>query len=280
MKLEDQDQSNVEDRRGSAFGGAPVRLGLGGAVVVLILSLVFKQNLFALLGTDGGVGAPSPSASSSATNQRQQAEADLKRVAVGAFNDVQSVWGGRLQGYTPAKLVLFWDETRSGCGEAVAAMGPFYCPADQRVYIDLGFYRELASRVGAPGQFAQAYVIAHEVGHHLQNQLGIDRKVRAAQERSPSQRNALSVKLELQADCFAGVWGKTAKARGLLDPGEVEQGLAAAAAVGDDRIQKATTGRVSPESFTHGSAAQRARWFRRGLERGDPADCDTFRSTP
>ncbi len=280
MKLEDQDQSNVEDRRGSALGGAPVRLGLGGAVVVLILSLVFKQNLFALLGAGGGVGAPSPSASSSATNQRQQAEADLKRVAVGAFNDVQSVWGGRLQGYTPAKLVLFWDETRSGCGEAAAEMGPFYCPADQRVYIDLGFYRELASRFGAPGQFAQAYVIAHEVGHHLQNQLGIDRKVRAAQERSPSQRNALSVKLELQADCFAGVWGKTAKARGLLDPGEVEQGLAAAAAVGDDRIQKATTGQVSPESFTHGSAAQRARWFRRGLERGDPADCDTFRSTP
>ncbi len=280
MKLEDQDSSNIEDRRGSALGRAPVRLGLGGMVVLFILSLVFKQDLFALLGADGGVGPPSASAPTPADDQRLQAEEDLKTVAVGSFNDVQSVWGGRMEGYTPAKLVLFWDETRSGCGAAGAEMGPFYCPTDQRVYIDLGFYRELASRFGAPGQFAQAYVIAHEVGHHLQHQLGIDAKVRAAQERSPPQRNALSVKMELQADCFAGAWGKSAHARGLLDPGEVEQGLAAAAAVGDDRIQKATTGQVSPESFTHGSAEQRARWFRRGFERGDPADCDTFGGTP
>jgi predicted metalloprotease len=280
MKLEDQDPSNVEDRRGSAMGRAPVRLGLGGVLVLFILSLVFKQDLFALLGADGGVGPPSASAPSPGSDERQQAEEELKTVAVGAFNDVQSVWSRRLEGYTPAKLVLFWDETRSGCGAAGAEMGPFYCPADQRVYIDLGFYRELAARFGAPGQFAQAYVIAHEVGHHLQHQLGIDAKVRAAQERSPAQRNALSVKMELQADCFAGAWGKTAHARGLLDPGEVEQGLAAAAAVGDDRIQEATTGRVSPESFTHGSAEQRARWFRRGFERGDPADCDTFGGTP
>ena len=278
MKLDDQDRSNVEDRRGSSsmLGGAGVRLGLGGTVVLLVLSLVFKQNLFALLGT-GDIPGP-PAASSPAGGQRQAAEAELERVAVGSFNDVQRVWAGSVKGYEPTRLVLFWDQTRSGCGAAEAEMGPFYCPTDQRVYLDLGFYRELAARFGAPGQFAQAYVIAHEVGHHLQHELGIDGKVRAAQERRPSQRNALSVRLELQADCFAGAWGKSAQDRRLLDAGEVEQGLAAAAAVGDDRIQKAATGRVSPESFTHGSAEQRARWFRRGLERGELADCDTFGS--
>ncbi len=275
MKLDDQDRSNVEDRRG-VLGGAGVRLGLGGTVVLLVLSLVFKQNLFALLGT-GDIPGP-PAASSPGGGQRQAAEAELERVAVGSFNDVQRVWAGSVKGYEPTRLVLFWDQTRSGCGAAEAEMGPFYCPTDQRVYLDLGFYRELASRFGAPGQFAQAYVIAHEVGHHVQHELGIDDKVRAAQERNPSQRNALSVRLELQADCFAGAWGKSAQERRLLDAGEVEQGLAAAAAVGDDRIQKAATGRVSPESFTHGSAEQRARWFRRGLERGELADCDTFGS--
>ncbi len=279
MKLDDQDRSNVEDRRGSSIlGGTGVRLGLGGTVVLLVLSLVFKQNLFALLG-NGDVAGP-PSAPSAADGQRREGEAELEHVAVGAFNDVQQVWAGRIQGYEPARLVLFWDETRSGCGAAGAEMGPFYCPADQRVYIDLGFYRELAARFGAPGQFAQAYVVAHEVGHHLQHLMGIDGKVRAAQERRPSQRNALSVRLELQADCFAGAWGRAADERHLLDPGEVDQGLAAAAAVGDDRIQKATVGRVSPESFTHGSAEQRARWFRRGFERGDPGDCDTFGREP
>jgi hypothetical protein len=197
-------------------------------------------------------------------------------VAVGSFNDAQRTWAAQVRDYRPAKLVLFWDQTRSGCGAAGAEMGPFYCPADERVYIDLGFYRELASRFGAPGQFAQAYVIAHEMGHHLQNLLGIEPKVRAAQERNPAQRNALSVRMELQADCFAGAWGKAADQRRLLDPGEIEQGLAAAAAVGDDRIQKAATGRVSPESFTHGSAAQRAAWFRRGFESGQLSACDTF----
>jgi uncharacterized protein len=276
MRLDDGDRSNVEDRRGSgvSLGGAGVRLGLGGTVVVLILSLVFKQNLFALLGSDPGVGQPSSSPAQS--EQRQAGEADLERVAVGSFNDAQRTWAAQVRDYRPAKLVLFWDQTRSGCGAAGAEMGPFYCPADERVYIDLGFYRELASRFGAPGQFAQAYVIAHEMGHHLQNLLGIEPKVRAAQERNPAQRNALSVRMELQADCFAGAWGKAADQRRLLDPGEIEQGLAAAAAVGDDRIQKAATGRVSPESFTHGSAAQRAAWFRRGFESGQLSACDTF----
>ena len=155
-------------------------------------------------------------------------------------------------------------------------MGPFYCPADERVYIDLGFFRDLASRFGAPGDFAQAYVIAHEVGHHLQNILGIEARMRQSQRQNPRAKNQLSVLLELQADCFAGIWGHAAKQRGILEPGDVEEGLRAAAAVGDDRLQKAATGRVSPESFTHGSAAQRAQWFRRGMDSGRIEDCDTF----
>jgi predicted metalloprotease len=277
MRLDDEDRSNVEDRRGqgSVLGRTGLHLGLGGTVVVLVLSLVFKQNLFALLGDQSG-SAAAPAPSPAATQVRQTEEAALERVAVGAFNDTQRVWSERVKGYRPAKLVLFWDGTHSGCGDASADMGPFYCPVDERVYIDLGFYRELAARFGAPGQFAQAYVIAHEVGHHLQKVLGIEQKVRAVQERDPSRRNALSVRMELQADCFAGAWGKAADRRHLLDPGEVDQGLAAAAAVGDDRLQKAATGRVNPDSFTHGSAAQRASWFRRGFEAGELSACDTF----
>jgi predicted metalloprotease len=208
--------------------------------------------------------------------RRQAAEAGLERVAVGSFNDAQQVWSGTVRDYRPAKLVLFWDGVRSGCGDASAEMGPFYCPADEKVYIDLGFYRELAARFGAPGEFAQAYVIAHEVGHHLQNVLGIAGKVREAQARDPGDRNALSVRMELQADCLAGVWGKSADGRGLLDPGEIEQGLRAAAAVGDDRIQESAGGSANPDTFTHGSAEQRARWFMRGFETGDADACNTF----
>jgi predicted metalloprotease len=275
MQLDqDGDRSNVEDRRGSRLGGHGVKLGIGGTLLVLALSVVFKQDLFTLLDASSGPGGASMPVGQ--VEQRQAAEAGLEKIAVGAFNDSQRVWGQTLKGYRPAKLVLFWDETRSGCGAAGAEMGPFYCPEDEKVYIDLGFYRELASRFGAPGQFAQAYVIAHEVGHHLQNLLGIEPKVRAAQQREPSKRNALSIRMELQADCFAGVWGRTTDERHLLDPGEINQGLAAAAAVGDDRVQKAATGRVSPESFTHGSAEQRARWFRRGFESGSIRECDTF----
>jgi len=276
VKLDDGDRSNVEDRRGSFAGGAGVKLGIGGTVVLLVLSAVFKQDLFALLG-DSQV-ASSTQASPQQVAERQAAEADLEKTAVSSFNDAQRVWGRAVKAYRPAKLVLFWDETRSGCGDAAAEMGPFYCPADQRVYIDLGFYRELAARFGAPGEFAQAYVIAHEVGHHLQAVLGIEPKVRAAQRRDPSRRNALSVLMELQADCLAGVWGKSAHERDLLDPGDLEQGLGAAAAVGDDRIQQAATGRVSPEKFTHGTAAQRSRWFRRGFDTGSLEACDTFRA--
>ena len=277
MRLDDDDRSNVEDRRGTFAGAGGAGLGLGGVALLAVLSVVFKQDLFAVLGVSPLQGAPRSAPSAGQAASRRSGESELERTAVTAFNDAQRTWGGALEGYRPAKLVLFWDEARSGCGDATAEVGPFYCPADERVYIDLGFYRQLARRFGAPGQFAQAYVIAHELGHHVQNQLGIAGKVRAAQRRDPSRQNALSVLMELQADCLAGAWAKTAKDRGLLDPGDVEQGLAAAAAVGDDRIQRATAGRVRPESFTHGSAAQRARWFRTGLEAGTVEGCDTFR---
>ncbi len=290
MRLgDDGDRSNVEDRRGQAsgfgvpMGGRGVRLGLGGTVVVLALSVLFGRDLFADLGAApagapvaaGGQG-PSPQQA----ERRAAAEQKLEATAVSAFNDAQRTWEKALArsagGYRDAKLVLFWDQTRSGCGQAGAEMGPFYCPADEKVYIDLGFYRELATRFGAPGEFAQAYVIAHEVGHHLQNVLGIEPKVREAQRRNPGIRNSLSVKMELQADCLAGVWARSAQGRQLLDPGDLEAGLRAAAAVGDDRLQKAATGRVSPESFTHGTSAQRSEWFRRGLETGRIDACDTF----
>jgi hypothetical protein len=283
MRLgDDGDRTNVEDRRGAArLGGAPLRLGLGGTLLLVVLSVVFKQDLFSMLATDPG-GAPGASAAPDPA--RLEAERQLEQVAVASFNDAQRVWGEALSRgeapYRPARLVLFWDEVRSGCGAAAAEMGPFYCPGDEKVYIDLGFYRELESRFGAPGQFAQAYVIAHELGHHLQHVLGIEPRVRAAQRRDPSRRNALSVAMELQADCLAGVWGHSARGRGLLDPGDVEAGLNAAAAIGDDRLQRQATGRVSPESFTHGSSAQRVSWFRRGLESGDPDACDTFSARP
>jgi len=268
------DRGNVEDRRGAALGGTGMKLGVGGTLALVVLSLVFRQDLFSMLGASpeaGGAALPPEE-----VERRQAGEAELERVAVGAFNDAQEHWAASLRSYRPAKLVLFWDATRSGCGAAAAEVGPFYCPADEKVYIDLGFYRELAARFGAPGQFAQAYVIAHELGHHVQHLLGVEPRVREAQARDPSRRNALSVKLELQADCLAGVWGRGARERGLLETGEAEQGLRAAAAVGDDRLQGRAGGRPDPETFTHGSAEARTSWFRRGLESGDPEACDTF----
>ena len=273
----DQDRSNVEDRRG--FAGTGIKLGLGGTVVLIVLSLIFKTDLFSAAqqapstATDQVAPAQDPE-----STERGASERGLERVAVGSFNDVQRVWAQLLTGsrYRDAKLVLFWDQVRSGCGAAAAEMGPFYCPLDERVYIDLGFYRDLSGRFGAPGDFAQAYVIAHEVGHHVQNLLGISERAQAAQQRNPGGRNAVSVRMELQADCLAGVWGHSAAQRNLLDPGDVEEGLRAAAAVGDDHIQKMAGRRVSPESFTHGSAAERSRAFRRGLESGSLRACDAY----
>ena len=279
MRIDDGDRSNVEDRRGSSGGGAGMKLGLGGTLVLLVLSVVFKQDMFSLIGASpmGGAGGGGGLAGAGAAARGGRGGAGEDRGLL--FNDTQRTWTQALQGYRPAKLVLYWDQVQSGCGDAAAAMGPFYCPADEKVYIDLGFYRELASRFGAPGQFAQAYVIAHEMGHHLQNVLGIEGKMRQAQQRDPSARNALSVALELQADCFAGVWGAPRRA---AQPARRRRprvrGCNAAAAVGDDRIQKAATGRVNPESFTHGSAAQRSRWFRKGFDTGSLDACDTFGS--
>jgi predicted metalloprotease len=266
----------VEDRRG--LGGAGLKLGAGGTLLLVVLSLIFGTDLTGLGGGEGAT-VEGPSAAPEQVERRKAAEADLEQVAVASFNDAQEVWAQALaREYRPAKLVLFWDGTRSGCGDASAAMGPFYCPLDEKVYIDLGFYRELARRFGAPGEFAQAYVIAHEVGHHVQHVIGVADRVRRAQQRDRRAANALSVRMELQADCLAGVWARTVGERGRLDPGDLEAGLGAAAAVGDDRIQEATQGRVQPERFTHGTAEQRASWFRRGYQAGSADACDTFAS--
>jgi predicted metalloprotease len=262
------DESNIEDRRG-AGGGHGVKLGIGGTLIVGILSLVFGRNFFADLGQGSGGVAPSSGESG--------------RTAVFAFNDSQRVWGAETPHesvpYRPAKMVLFWDETRSGCGDADAQTGPFYCPADEKVYLDLSFFDELAKRFGSPGEFAQAYVVAHEVGHHVQKVLGIEEKMRRAQARSPELKNDLSQRLELQADCLAGIWGHSTNDRHLLDPGDVDAGLHAAASIGDDTLQKQATGRVRPERFTHGTSEQRKRWLTRGLTSGKVEDCDTFTAT-
>ena len=293
---------NVEDRTdqvggggGGGFpGGGGIRLGGGALVVIVIASLLFGVNPMEILGTlsgdGGGVGpsapapapAPAPPGYGPAPSApKPAARDDTKEMVARVLGDTEDVWTSVFktsgQRYDPPRLVLFRGVTQSACGRAVAAMGPFYCPPDREVYLDTAFFNDLSRRFGAPGDFAQAYVIAHEVGHHVQNQLGIMSQFdREAQRASPSARNALSVRLELQADCFAGVWGHFAAQRNLLDPGDIEEGLKAAAAVGDDRIQQQTQGRVVPESFTHGSAEQRTRWFRVGLDTGDIRKCNTL----
>jgi predicted metalloprotease len=275
--------SDVEDRRGSGgglggLGGGGMRIGLGGAVVLLVLSLIFKQNFFALLG---GGGADTGGTASGPVTSSPEEEKEVSFVSF-VLDSAQSIWARefqeRGQPYERAKLVLFRDAVQSACGFAQAATGPFYCPGDEKVYIDLGFYDELRQRFGAPGDFAQAYVLAHELGHHVQRLMGTEAKVRAAQERSPDQANELSVRLELQADCYAGVYGFESQRDSILEPGDVEEGLQAAAAVGDDRIQKMQGQAVSPEGFTHGSSEQRMTWFKRGFQAGRLEDCDTFRS--
>src|SRR3954452_5720757 len=265
--------SNLEDRR-SMGGGMGRGLGIGGTVVVLALSLLFGRNLFNDIGVQPGIaatGTPMSPADSAAE------ETEVQFISF-VLDDVQNTWTKTLPNYGaqyhPARLVLFRNSTDSGCGPAQSAMGPFYCPIDQRVYLDLGFFDELKQRFGASGDAAQAYVIAHELGHHVQHLLGTDAKVRQLQESNPSSANELSVRLELQADCYAGVWANSTQQRQHLDPGDVDEALNAAAAVGDDRIQKQTTGRVNVDSFTHGSAAQRSASFKRGFDNGDPRSCD------
>jgi uncharacterized protein len=252
-------------------------MGIGGSVVLLILSLVFGRDFISGAGetvpqTSGGeVGAP--------VQQTPEEAKEVQFVSV-VLDSVQGTWARLMpqQLGTPwhdAKLVLFRGATRTACGVGQTAMGPFYCPLDEKAYIDLSFYDDLKSRFGAPGDFAEAYVLAHELGHHAQHVLGMDAKVRQFQQANPDQANRASVMLELQADCYAGVWGHYAEKSGMLEAGDVEEGLNAAAAVGDDRISR---GRISQESFTHGSAQQRASWFRRGFTTGDARQCNTFGS--
>ncbi len=276
---------DLEDERGTSgggpmLGGGGMRIGLGGAAVLLVLSLVTGQNFFALLGNFVGTG----SGGGQATAPYQSSPEEDKLVEFVSFvlDDVQGTWEKAFpvagKSYRHTKLVLFTDNVRSGCGFAETAMGPFYCPEDEKVYIDLGFYRELRERFGAPGDFAQAYVIAHEIGHHVQKILGLSERVREMQERRPSAANQLSVLLELQADCLAGVWAHSTEQRNILERGDVEEGINAAAAVGDDRIQKQAGARVNPETWTHGSSQQRVEWFKRGMEGGKVSDCNTFAS--
>ena len=266
---------NVEDRRG--MGGLGKGLGIGGTVIVLALSLLTGRNLFNDLGVEPGVGTGSPMTAEDSAAQ----EKEVHFVSY-VLDDTEKTWTNVLgqfnQQYTAPVLVLFRNSTESGCGYAQSAMGPFYCPVDQKVYIDLGFYDELKSRFGAQGDFAEAYVLAHEVGHHVQHLMGTDNRVRQAQSSNPQDANELSVRLELQADCYAGVWANTTKDRSSIDASDVQEAMTAASAVGDDRIQQQTGQRVNVDAFTHGSAAQRAEWFGRGLQTGDVRSCNTFGS--
>lgn len=270
---------DLEDRRGEGRGGLRgTHLGVGGALVLLLLSIIFKHDFISqFLGSSGAAPAATQSSHDSV---QTPAEAKLVQFVSFVLDDVQRIWDRLLPEkgtpYRHAKLVLFRDATDSSCGLAQSATGPFYCPADEKVYIDLGFYDELTNRFGAPGEFAQAYVLAHEIGHHVQKLLGISGKVHALQEGNPAQANFLSVRLELQADCFAGVWANSTAQRNLIERSDVESGIQAAAAVGDDRLQRMARGRVSPESFTHGSSAERVEWFERGLTSGEMSQCNTF----
>lgn len=276
---------DIEDRRdeggsgGGGFNFGGTHIGIGGVLILLVLSIIFKQNFLALLG--GGSVAPGSSAVSQPNPARDEAEKPLVQFVSFVLDDTQKTWEQVLpqQAGTPyrhAKLVLFRDYTQSACGSAESSTGPFYCPADEKVYIDLSFYDELRRRFGVPGEFAQAYVLAHEVGHHVQKLLGIEGKVHQLQGQDPSAANPLSVKMELQADCLAGVWAHSTQQRNLLDSSDVESALGAAAAVGDDHIQQMSRGRVQPETFTHGSSEQRMNWFSKGMNSGSIAACNTF----
>jgi uncharacterized protein len=277
--------SDVEDRRGSSGGGFRMGggggLGIIGFIFLLIISLVTGRNYIGAFLSGGG-GAATTSSSNRPVNASPEEERSAHLVSY-VLDDVQAEWEKLLpqqtgQQYRRAKLVLFRDLTQSGCGAAQSQTGPFYCPADEKVYIDLGFWDELRRLGGSTADFSQAYVLAHELGHHVQNILGIERQMRQLAARNPSAQNPLSVRLELQADCLAGVWGHTAAQRNIIHEDDVEEGLKAAAAVGDDHIQKMSRGAVSPESFTHGTSAQRQQWFTRGLQSGDVNQCNTFQS--
>lgn len=290
MRWEDMRRSdNVEERSGdtpTGFGGGGMRLGGGAIILVVVVSLLLGKNPLEMLALLSG-GSPTvqtQSLQAPSATPAPPAKADPQREFVArVLGDTEDVWGGIFQQlgmrYQPPKLALYHGQVDSACGLGSAAMGPFYCPGDRYVYLDLSFFQDLSQRFGAPGDFARAYVIAHEIGHHVQNQLGlmneVQRKTAGASERV---RNEMSVRQELQADCLAGVWGNSAAKRNLIDARDVDSGIAAAMAVGDDRLQQRSRGYVVPEAFTHGSSEQRAKWFKIGLSSGDIRQCDTFAS--
>jgi predicted metalloprotease len=291
MKWEGQEQSeNVEDRRGQSSGGGGLRLGgrgvgVGTIAIALVAGWIFGINPLTVLGLLGGDGAPVVEQAAPAGPPRRPPADDRAATFVSVvLRDTEVVWGQVFQAggtsYRQPRLVLFRGATPTACGTGESAMGPFYCPGDRQVYIDLDFFDTLSRRLGAPGDFAQAYVIAHEVGHHVQNLIGVTGKVDAMRRRvSATQANALSVRVELQADCLAGVWAHhSQQGKDWLDRGDIDEALNAAARIGDDTLQRAAQGRVVPESFTHGSSQQRMSWFKRGLEGGSVKQCNTFDS--
>ena len=287
MKWTAGSRDNVEDVRGQSGGGGGLRmggLGLGGLLLMLVLSWATGVDFLSLLGGTNTVPT-GPSVSTDGGELRTTPEEEkLVDFVDAVMKDAQETWQDKLRGrYQQTRAVIFRDGIQSRCGFAQSATGPFYCPGDSLVYLDLGFFSELRERFRAPGDFAQAYVLAHELGHHVQHLLGIESQVRQMQQARPDQQNALSVRLELQADCFAGIWGHEAAQPGRaalgkveLEAGDLEEGLNAAAAIGDDRIQRMAGQRVAPDRFTHGSAEQRVSWFRRGFDRGDIEACQTF----
>jgi predicted metalloprotease len=282
MRWEDgRESDNVEDRRGFPIGGRGASLGCGGLLLILVISWLTGVSPLRLLEMVQGSSSEAPPVSSSAPAPAAPAApgdrlGKFASVVLASTEDVwKDVFAKNGKPYEPPKLVLFTGAARSGCGLASTQVGPFYCEVDRKVYLDLSFFRELSERFGAPGEFADAYVIAHEVGHHVQNSLGLFERV----GRDRSRDNAVSVRIELQADCFAGVWGYHANRRQhLIEPGDFEQGLHAAAAIGDDRMQRMSSDHVAPETFTHGTSQDRVGWLRRGLTTGDPGQCDTFQS--
>ena len=279
MRWDDlRESTNVEDVRASTGGGAGLKLGVGGTLLALVASYFLGIDPRLLLGLVSEV----PTQQSAPAAHYGTPQDEQGRFIAAVLGETEDTWGAIFQQggaeYVPPKLVLYRDAMPTACGTGRAAAGPFYCPLDRKVYLDLGFFQQLADEFQAPGQFAEAYVLAHEVGHHVQNLLGIADRVRAAQERaSQAQANQLSVKLELQADCFAGVWARHAdETKHILEQGDVDSALRAASAVGDDTLQRRTQGYVVPESFTHGTSAERTSWFKRGMSGGSIQSCDTF----
>jgi predicted metalloprotease len=274
--------NDVEDDRSSSGGGGGgfpggIHIGIGGILILLVLSFIFKRDL--LTPFLGGSSTTESTQSAPATPQQSAAEDREVKFVSFVLDDVQSTWTKIIPQYRHAKLVLYRGGIDSACGLAQTATGPFYCPGDEKVYLDLSFFNEMQNRLGAPGEFAQAYVIAHEIGHHVQKIVGTERKVRQEVESNPRMANAISVRVELQADCYAGVWANSTQQRDLLEQGDVESAMNAAAAVGDDHLQKMQTGRVMPDKFTHGTSAQRTYWFKQGFTSGSPNSCDTFSSS-